>query len=144
MGCQPASILKMPPDLWPACLVSSCRQGFKRFLVSSPLVVVSSSGVASTGGPQEEDPDRDCKVPYGSYHQLYRVDGQLVAVSNASTHTRLRRPRAVGVTWVPMAAALVDVLLLQVGVVDILPSCLSSVYCFYDPDFRSLSLGKVS
>jgi arginyl-tRNA--protein-N-Asp/Glu arginylyltransferase len=32
---------------------------------------------------------------------------------------------------------------LQVGVVDILPSCLSSVYCFYDPDYRGLSLGKV-
>ena len=27
---------------------------------------------------------------------------------------------------------------------DILPSCLSSVYCFYDPDFRQLSLGKLT
>ena len=32
----------------------------------------------------------------------------------------------------------------QVGVVDILPSCLSSVYCFYDPDFKQLSLGKLT
>jgi len=32
----------------------------------------------------------------------------------------------------------------QVGVVDILPSCLSSVYCFYDPDFRHFSLGKLT
>ena len=32
----------------------------------------------------------------------------------------------------------------QVGVVDILPSCLSSVYCFYDPEYRQLSLGKVT
>ncbi len=30
------------------------------------------------------------------------------------------------------------------GVVDILPACLSSVYCFYDPDFRQLSLGKLT
>lgn len=28
--------------------------------------------------------------------------------------------------------------------VDILPSCLSSVYCFYDPDFKQLSLGKLT
>ena len=45
---------------------------------------------------------------YGSYHQLYRLDGRLVAV----------------------------------GVVDILPSGLSSVYLFYDPDEKLLSLGK--
>jgi arginyl-tRNA--protein-N-Asp/Glu arginylyltransferase len=32
--------------------------------------------------------------------------------------------------------------MMQVGVVDVLPSCLSSVYCFYDPDYRHLSLGK--
>eukprot|EP00744_Colponema_vietnamica_P018402 GILI01025967.1.p1 GENE.GILI01025967.1~~GILI01025967.1.p1 ORF type:complete len:268 (-),score=55.07 GILI01025967.1:156-911(-) len=31
--------------------------------------------------------------------------------------------------------------LIAVGVVDILPSCLSSVYCFYDPDFFALSPG---
>ncbi|CAN0529191.1 unnamed protein product, partial [Ectocarpus sp. 12 AP-2014] len=51
-------------------------------------------------------------VPYGSYHQLYRIDGKLIAV----------------------------------GVVDVLPKCLvsSSVYCFYDPDYRALALGKLT
>ncbi|GAB4815765.1 hypothetical protein N2152v2_002811 [Parachlorella kessleri] len=34
--------------------------------------------------------------------------------------------------------------LVMVGVVDILPSCLSSVYLFWDPDLGPLSLGKVS
>jgi hypothetical protein len=34
--------------------------------------------------------------------------------------------------------------LICVGVVDVLPSCLSSVYLYYDPDFKSLSLGKFS
>ena len=34
--------------------------------------------------------------------------------------------------------------LVMVGVVDVLPRCLSSVYLFWDPDFASLSLGKVS
>ena len=31
--------------------------------------------------------------------------------------------------------------LIGVGVIDILPRCLSSVYFFYDPDYHFLSLG---
>ncbi|CAL9229300.1 unnamed protein product [Arabidopsis halleri] len=38
----------------------------------------------------------------------------------------------------------VDGLLIAVGVVDILPKCLSSVYLFWDPDYAFLSLGKYS
>ena len=38
----------------------------------------------------------------------------------------------------------VDGKLIMVGVVDILPSCLSSVYVFYDPDFMFLSPGVYS
>ena len=34
--------------------------------------------------------------------------------------------------------------LVAVGVVDILPRCLSSVYLFWDPDYPHLSLGKLS
>lgn len=34
-------------------------------------------------------------------------------------------------------------MLVAVGVVDILPSCLSSKYFFWDPDLAHLSLGKV-
>lgn len=44
----------------------------------------------------------------GTYHQLYRLNGILIAVS----------------------------------VLDILPTGVSSVYCFYDPDHRHLELGK--
>nr|CAG4643207.1 EOG090X06AF [Ilyocryptus agilis] len=36
---------------------------------------------------------------------------------------------------------LLDGKLVAVGVIDILPSCLSSVYFFYDPDYSFLSLG---
>lgn len=32
--------------------------------------------------------------------------------------------------------------LIAVGVIDILPLCVSSVYFFYDPDYRFLSLGS--
>ncbi len=47
-------------------------------------------------------------LSYGTFHQLYRLDGLLVAV----------------------------------GVIDILPSGISSVYLFYDPDYKFLELGK--
>ncbi|KAL8102821.1 hypothetical protein AgCh_027371 [Apium graveolens] len=39
---------------------------------------------------------------------------------------------------------LVDGRLVAVGVIDILPKCLSSKYLFWDPDFAFLSLGKYS
>uniref|UniRef100_A0AAR5PJA0 Arginyl-tRNA--protein transferase 1 n=1 Tax=Dendroctonus ponderosae TaxID=77166 RepID=A0AAR5PJA0_DENPD len=35
----------------------------------------------------------------------------------------------------------IDDKLIAVGVIDILPGCLSSVYFFYDPDYRDLTLG---
>ena len=47
---------------------------------------------------------------YGSYHQLYRLDGRLVAM----------------------------------GVIDILPSCVSSVYFMWEKEYEKFSLGKVS
>ncbi|CAM9317160.1 unnamed protein product [Laminaria digitata] len=115
------------------------RTQFRRFLVDSPLIretvdgtVIRPRGKSSyrgrhgrstnsagegavEGAAGEEDAEvtegRDSlSVPYGSYHQLYRIDGRLVAV----------------------------------GVVDVLPKCLSSVYCFYDPDYRALALGKLT
>lgn len=39
---------------------------------------------------------------------------------------------------------LIDGKLVAVGVIDILPNCLSSKYLFWDPDFAFLSLGKYS
>ncbi|XP_061817323.1 arginyl-tRNA--protein transferase 1 isoform X4 [Nerophis lumbriciformis] len=50
------------------------------------------------------------EMGYGSFHQQYWLDGQIVAV----------------------------------GVIDILPTCVSSVYLYYHPDFASLSLGSYS
>lgn len=38
----------------------------------------------------------------------------------------------------------IDGKLVAVGVLDILPWCISSVYFFYDPDYESLSLGTLS
>ncbi|XP_065871405.1 arginyl-tRNA--protein transferase 2-like [Euphorbia lathyris] len=73
------------------------ESSYRRFLVDTPLISVPPSG--------------DGRVPpcgFGSFHQQYVIDGQLVAV----------------------------------GVIDILPKCLSSKYLFWDPDFAFLSLGK--
>lgn len=47
---------------------------------------------------------------YGSYHQLYRLDGELIAMA----------------------------------VLDILPSCVSSVYFMYNNNWERFSLGKVT
>ncbi|EPY51716.1 arginine-tRNA protein transferase [Schizosaccharomyces cryophilus OY26] len=65
------------------------KKGFERFLCSSPLVTNNK---------------------YGSFHQLYRINGILVAV----------------------------------GVLDLLPHAVSSVYLFYDPEYSSFSLGRLS
>ncbi|KAF6212913.1 hypothetical protein GE061_010623 [Apolygus lucorum] len=67
--------------------------GFSNFLVSSPLQARKDSSSPPCG--------------YGSFHQLYKLDGKLIAV----------------------------------GVIDILPKCVSSVYFFYDPAYSHLSLG---
>ncbi|KAE9594326.1 putative arginyltransferase [Lupinus albus] len=75
------------------------EDSYRRFLVDTPLLHVYPTG--------------DSTVPpsgFGSFHQQYLIDDQLVAV----------------------------------GVVDILPNCLSSKYLFWDPDFALLSLGKYS
>ncbi|KAK4277846.1 hypothetical protein QN277_015779 [Acacia crassicarpa] len=75
------------------------KSSYRRFLVDTPLLPVAFFG--------------DDTVPpcgFGSFHQQYLIDGQLVAV----------------------------------GVIDILPKCVSSKYLFWDPDFAFLSLGKYS
>ncbi|GLT92978.1 hypothetical protein SLE2022_107870 [Rubroshorea leprosula] len=75
------------------------ESSYRRFLVDTPLLFVQ--------------PSNDGLVPpcgFGSFHQQYLIDGQLVAV----------------------------------GVIDILPRCLSSKYLIWDPDYAFLSLGKYS
>lgn len=97
--------------------ISNLR-GFQRFLVQSSLILT----LPSTGKALNETEEAQWRqlriytshlpeeLPYGCYHQEYRLDGQLIAV----------------------------------GVLDILPSCVSSVYVFYDPDLPDWELGKVS
>ncbi|XP_019737591.1 arginyl-tRNA--protein transferase 1 isoform X2 [Hippocampus comes] len=83
------AIHKDPPD-------KPSESQFRRFLCDSPL-----EAEYSVDGPE---------MGYGSFHQQYWLDGQIVAV----------------------------------GVIDILPTCVSSVYLYYHPDFAFLSLGSYS
>ncbi|GBE79744.1 Arginyl-tRNA--protein transferase 1 [Sparassis crispa] len=76
--------------------------GFKGFLVESPL----HSETIPYSAPCPEHLPR----AYGSYHQLYRLDGELIAM----------------------------------GVIDIVPSCVSSVYFMYEKKWERFSLGKLS
>ena len=59
--------------------------------------------------PYTTEPPAHLPKEYGAYHQLYRIDGELVAV----------------------------------GVIDILPSCVSSVYFMYEKKWEKFSFGKV-
>ncbi|KAK3898488.1 hypothetical protein C8A05DRAFT_47213 [Staphylotrichum tortipilum] len=73
------------------------RHGFKRFLCNSPLERGSLAG-----------PDgRERRL--GSFHQCYRIDGQLVAI----------------------------------GVLDLLPDCVSAVYFLYHESIHWLNPGKL-
>lgn len=96
----------------------STEKGFCRFLVDSNLALTwPSTGEPLT--PSQEAAWRAKsfdsstlpeELPYGNYHQEYRLDGKVIAV----------------------------------GVLDILPKCVSSVYVFYDPEYYDWELGKVT
>ncbi|KAH7887853.1 arginine-tRNA-protein transferase [Phlebopus sp. FC_14] len=75
---------------------------FRRFLVQSPLL---REPILYSSNPPEHLP-----TYYGSYHQMYRLDGELIAM----------------------------------GVIDILPGCVSSVYFMYNARWEKYSLGKLS
>lgn len=87
------------------------RSGFRRFLCNSPIhrrtriLDSASSGEASDGKDQARKEQK-----LGSYHQLYRLDGRLIAL----------------------------------GVLDLLPHCVSGVYFLYHSDFEKWSFGKLS
>jgi len=73
-----------------------------RFLVETPLEMEPI--------PYPSTPPARLPSHYGSYHQLYRLDGKLVGM----------------------------------GVIDILPSCVSSVYFMWEKEYEKFSLGKLS
>ncbi|KAI0347372.1 hypothetical protein BDW22DRAFT_1425409 [Trametopsis cervina] len=79
-------------------------RSFSRFLVETPLIIEPIPYISETEVPSHLPRN------YGSYHQMYRIDGKLVAM----------------------------------GIIDILPNCVSSVYFMYDSEWERFSLGKLS
>jgi len=77
-------------------------ESFQRFLVETPLQMEPIPYPTATPAHLPSH--------YGSYHQLYRLDGRLIAM----------------------------------GVIDILPSCVSSVYFMWEKEYEKFSLGKLS
>lgn len=96
----------------------SSEKGFRRFLVDTSMALTWPSTGEPLTASQESQwraksmdwADLPDELPYGCYHQEYRLEGKLIAV----------------------------------GVLDILPRCVSSVYVFYDPEYKDWQLGKVS
>ncbi|KPI97013.1 Arginyl-tRNA--protein transferase 1 [Papilio xuthus] len=104
---------------------------FKEFLVHSPLLEEHSEVGPPSG--------------YGSFHQQYWLDGKILYAfksrniwSIKEEHSEVGPPSGYGSFhqqyWL-------DGKMLAVGVIDILPKCVSSVYFFYDPDYMHLNLG---
>lgn len=93
---------------------------------------------------------------YGSFHQVYRIDGHLMAGTRASLalalycyhYTDARNLTCCASNLVSdplMAAAHVVVVahvLSPVSVVDVLPGRFVSAYSFYNPDYRHMEWGR--
>ena len=87
---------------------------FYRFLCETP--VAHQNKVPNSLGNLSDEDGYDIHIPFGTYHQQYRLSTSKDAFDGP---------------------------LIAVGVVDILPESLSSVYAFYDPNLSSqLNLGK--
>ncbi|KAL7497687.1 hypothetical protein ACHAWT_005645 [Skeletonema menzelii] len=86
---------------------------FYKFLCETP--VPTAAAEPNPFCPSHED-GYDIGIPFGTYHQLYRLSTSKDGFDG------------------PLVA---------VGVLDVLPHCISSVYAFYDPVFSArLELGK--
>lgn len=105
----------------------SSMKSFERFLVEGPLDYVKPSG--EEGLPMDWDQKKRVNLQsseslaYGQYHMEYRL-------RETNENGEEKGEEGAGK-------------LIAVGVLDILPDCLSSVYLFYDPQFDKFQLGKV-
>ncbi|KAI5299263.1 2-oxoglutarate dehydrogenase complex E2 component, partial [Ascosphaera pollenicola] len=84
------------------------QSAFKRFLCSGLRPFPMHNPFKQKTKEELEEEKKLKKL--GSYHQCYRLDGELIAVA----------------------------------VLDLLPSGLSSVYLYYDPDYEAFEFGKIS
>lgn len=92
----------------------SSKEGFERFLCQSPLMSFTPNSHSSTQSKQDQEPPIDVESDSAITYDLYHMEYRY------------------------------EGRLVAVGVIDILPKSISSVYLFYDPDYAHLHLGKVS
>ena len=91
---------------------------FERFLCTSPLLLTSHHGPLFNAN---EDKIKSAGIDES-------VSGDIKAIGYGSFHQQYK----------------LNGKIIAVGVVDILDSCVSSVYFFYDPAFQFLNLGTYS
>jgi arginine-tRNA-protein transferase len=103
-------------------------KGFQRFLCTSPIISTRQNTRYNTMREDEMATTSDLSVAHTS--GPFGIQDSDVTIPYGSYHQHY---------------LINDQYLFAVGVVDILPTCLSSVYSFYDPDLsRTLSLGKIT
>ncbi|XP_058060572.1 arginyl-tRNA--protein transferase 1 isoform X1 [Anopheles bellator] len=109
---------------------------YKRFLVKTPLKIVT----VSTSGAQFKEAQIASYVLFEKYQTVIHNDrpGSIADYLEFLVESPLKASGELGSFhqqyWL-------DDRLIAVGVIDVLPYCVSSVYFFYDPEFQFLSLG---
>ncbi|XP_058128622.1 arginyl-tRNA--protein transferase 1 isoform X1 [Anopheles ziemanni] len=109
---------------------------FKRFLINSPLKIVT----LPTGGKKFQESLDISYALYVKYQTSIHSDppGSVADYLDFLVKSPLKGSADFGSFhqqyWL-------DDRLIAVGVIDVLPLCVSSVYFFYDPEYRFLSLG---
>ncbi|XP_050070583.1 arginyl-tRNA--protein transferase 1 [Anopheles maculipalpis] len=112
---------------------------FKRFLVKSPLTIVT----LLTSGAKFRESLHVSYALYQKYQTAIHKDppGAIEEYLDFLVKSPLKGSQGFGSFhqqyWL-------DDRLIAVGVIDVLPNCVSSVYFFYDPEFKFLSLGTYS
>lgn len=96
--------------------------------------IVSQSAEALTGDSALGQGSAPCG--YGSYHMQWWLVPRVGSTPSAETKASARADSS-------DAEALAE-RLICVGVLDVLPHCVSAVYLFYDPSLAHVSLGTYS
>ena len=124
------------------------RDAYARFLVDTPLRRVEEGDAVTVPPP---GPSRGW-IPWPRT-EASRSNSSASPSSSASPPSSSASPPSSSTTTVPAPPGgfgsfhqryLVDGKLVAVGVVDVLPYCLSSKYFFWEPSMAALALGKLS
>ncbi len=116
---------------------------FKRFLIHSPLYEEDQSDPVSVFGFDITNIVKYMNPTSNNESTLqntYQPNSSSSSNSSSILNSNLKRTNKKYGTFHQLYR--IDDKLIAVGVIDLLPTGLSSVYMFYDPDYRFLVLGK--